>query len=85
MNKKLVKKLSIPNSAKISSRISVKLITCIKHESTLYARLRMNRKHFKSKITREKSNSTMKSERCASLPYFFAQNNKFNVCQGLTI
>ena len=85
MNKKLVQKLSILEFAKMCSRISVELIKCIKHNPALYAKLRMNRKHFKSKITREKSNSTMKSERCASLPYFFAQNNKFNVCQGLTI
>ena len=54
MNKKLVKKLSILKFAKISSRISVELIKCIKHNPALYAKLRMNRKHFKSKITREK-------------------------------
>ena len=39
MNKKLFQKLSILKSAKISSRISVKLIKCIKHVSTLYANL----------------------------------------------
>ena len=54
MNKKIVKKLRILKFAKISSRISVELIKCIKHNPALYAKLRMNRKHFKSKITREK-------------------------------
>ena len=54
MNKKLVQKLSILEFAKMCSRISVELIKCIKHNPALYAKLRMNRKHFKSKITREK-------------------------------